>query len=154
MRLRRSKRALGWEVNIAPMIDIVFQLIIYGLVTSLITKVEVENIALPEAKQGEEKQAAAVGRLTVNVCKDGSIVVGGQGHTIESLRRFLSDTVARQGPEDIVILIRGDREADWKPLAQVMAACAANGIGHVRVAVLGPEEAAAAAADAASAEGT
>jgi|WetSurMetagenome_2_1015567.scaffolds.fasta_scaffold100055_2 biopolymer transport protein ExbD len=133
------------------MIDIVFQLIIYGLVTSLITKVEVETIALPEVKQGEEKREVAVGRMTVNVCKNGQIIVGGQTRTIDSFRQFLVDVVAKTGAENVTVLIRGDREADWKPLAQVMAACAANGISHVHVAVLGPEDSV--AADAAPVEG-
>lgn len=146
MRLRRSRRPIGWEVNIAPLIDVVFQLIIYGLVVSLITRVEVENISLPQAKKGEEGREALARRIVVNVPKNGQIIVSGQSHSVETLQHMLGVETAKADAGSLTVLLRGDREADWKYLAQIMSSCAAKGIGRVHVAVLGPEDSAAATA--------
>jgi biopolymer transport protein ExbD len=142
MRLRRTRRHVGWEVSIAPLIDVVFQLIIYGLVVSLIAKVECEDIALPQARKGEEGKEALALRLVINVRKNGQIVVGGQGHTAESLQPVLAGESARAKNESgtLTVLVRGDRETDWKYIAQVMSACAAGGISRVHVAVVEPGE--------------
>lgn len=146
MRLRRSRRPIGWEVNIAPLIDVVFQLIIYGMVVSLITKVEVENISLPQATKGEEGREVLARRIVVNIRKSGQIIVSGQIHTVESLQHMLGVETAKAEAGSLTVLLRGDREADWKYLAQIMSSCASKGIGRVHVAVLGPEESASAPA--------
>jgi biopolymer transport protein ExbD len=142
MRLRRTKRQLGWEINIAPLIDVVFQLIIYGLVVSLIAKVECEDIALPQARKGEQGKEALALRLVINVRKNGQIVMGGTGHTAESLRPVLAaeNEKVRKASGMLTVLVRGDRDGDWKNVAQVMSACAASGISRVHVAVTEPGE--------------
>ena len=57
MHLRRPKRAFGTELNITPLIDIVFLLIIFSLVVSQFTKLEVEKV--DKAKPAKTTASAA-----------------------------------------------------------------------------------------------
>ena len=59
MRLRKRKPEYGCEINIAPLIDVVFLLIIFFLTVSHITQLQVEPLSLPEAEEGPEEAPAA-----------------------------------------------------------------------------------------------
>ena len=136
MQLRKTKRTYGCEINIAPLIDVVFLLIIFFMTVSQISRVEVEDLVLPEAAAGQPRPP--VRRLIVNVHATGRRVVSGQDQSMASLVRMLADAVNEPGGRELSVLVRADREADWAHVAEVMQACAANGIGRVRVAVSEP----------------
>ena len=51
MRLHKVKRDFGYDINIAPLIDVVFLLIVFFLTVSHIAQVRVEALSLPEAQQ-------------------------------------------------------------------------------------------------------
>jgi len=139
MKLHKARRSFGTEINIAPLIDVVFLLIIFFMTVSQITKMEVEPVTLPEAAKGEAPKELATGRVIVNVLEDGRIVVAGQPCTPQALRGLLAQEVKQRGSEEVVVLVRGDREAPWRQAAAVLQACGANGIGQVRVAVIEPQ---------------
>jgi len=138
MRLRKARRTYGSEINIAPLIDVVFLLIIFFMTVSQFTRVEVEDLTLPEAEKGEKPKKLGPGRLIVNVRKDGRIVVSGRALSVESLERLLAEELKDRRPEDLTVLLRGDKDMAWKTAAAVMQACAAKGIARVRVAVVEP----------------
>ena len=138
MRLTKKRRRFGCEINITPLIDIVFLLIIFSMVVSQFTKVEVDELELPEAAKGETPKALPVGRIIVNLHTDGRIVVGGQAHSPQSLKDLLDAAVNQSGNENVSILIRGDRQAPWRKVAGVLRACAAKNIAKVKVAVIEP----------------
>ncbi len=139
MRLRKVKRTYGCEINIAPLIDVVFLLIIFFMTVSQISRVEVEDLALPEAEKGETPQRAPAGRFIVNVHKDGRIVVAGRTRSITALQGMLGRELEERSPEDLTVLLRGDQETRWEDIAEIMRVCAGRGIGRVRVAVTEPD---------------
>lgn len=138
MQLRKTRRPYGLPVSIAPLIDVVFLLIIFFMTVSRFTRVEVEALTLPEAEKGEKAKPIEPGHLIVNVHKDGRIVVAGAAHTIESLGRMLAARVEEHGADNLTVVLRGDRDADWKSAASILRACAERGIARVRVAVVEP----------------
>ena len=139
MQLRKTKRGYGCDLNIAPLIDVVFLLIIFFMTISQISRVEAEHLALPEAASGELPEPRLGGRLIINVHQDGRIGVAGETHTLASLRRRLAAELAGRDPGDLEIVIRGDRDTAWEHPARVIQACAAEGLYRVRVACLEPE---------------
>jgi biopolymer transport protein ExbD len=141
MNLRKKKRLRGWELNIAPLIDVVFQLIIFGLVVSSFARVEAEDITLPEARQGEAPPGLKTLRLVINVRQGGDLLVRGRPCSAEALGGVLASEAAGGKAAALEVLIRADRQTDWKHVAKAMAACAAKGIGKVRVAVTEPQAA-------------
>lgn len=138
MVLRKRRRDYGNEVNIAPLIDVVFLLIIFFMTVSQVTRVEVESLDLPEAKTGEEVKDALAGRLVISVHKDGQITVSERTHTLQSLQSLLTAEVKRRGSANIRVLIRGDRKSSWGVIGAIMSACAKRGNSRVRVAVVEP----------------
>ena len=137
MKLGKAKRTFGSEPNIAPLIDVVFQLIIFFMLVAQITRVEVEDLSLPEAKAGKAAREAKPGRVVINVHADGRIIVSGREHTPASLEGVLArERQARRA--DTSVLVRGDRETPWRTVAQILNACAAQQISRVRVAVVEP----------------
>ena len=138
MRLRKAERQYGWEINIAPLIDVVFLLIIFFMTVAQIKSVEVVPIELPEAKTREEPQS---GRLVINVWKKDGVVslnIDGRPHTFESLHSTLAVGAQNRKPGDVEVLLRGDRNVDWADAARVLQTLAANRIDRIRIAVVQP----------------
>jgi len=62
-----------------PMIDVVFLLIIFFLVSSHLQRQETQQeLDLPVAQASIEDEAKPTPRVTINVLEDGSMVVSGQ----------------------------------------------------------------------------
>ena len=55
MRLHRAKREYGCQINIAPLIDVVFLLIIFFLTVSHITQVRVEALSYGASRRFDLK---------------------------------------------------------------------------------------------------
>ena len=126
----------GGEVgfNMTPMIDVVFQLIIFFLVSSHLAKQEVHlKLPLPEAQSGVTDKPSEKPRLTVNVLADGTLLFGGRQVTADELRSQLAQRQAEKGDE-VEVRIRGDRSAVYKHVSPVLRSCAEAGIWNVKFA--------------------
>ena len=133
----------GGEVgfNMTPMIDVVFQLIIFFLVSSHLAKQEVQfKLPLPEAKTGLKDKPTEKPRLTVNVLADGTLLLAGRQVTAEELRSRLAERQMDLG-KDVEVRIRGDRSTAYKHVEPVMLSCARAGIWNVSYSVFRKEEA-------------
>jgi biopolymer transport protein ExbD len=138
MRLRKRKHEYGCEINIAPLIDVVFLLIIFFLTVSHITQLQVEPLSLPEAEEGRKPQAQGHSRIIVNVRKDGRILALGKNHSIDSLQQMLINEKGRSDRDGVSILLRGDRATNWTKISEIMQMCTNNGISRISVAVTEP----------------
>jgi biopolymer transport protein ExbD len=141
VRLHRAKRQYGCEVNIAPLIDVVFLLIIFFLTVSRIGRVQVEALTLPEATEGQKSEPLDSGRVIVNVHKDGRIVVAGQTLEMDELEQMLRTEYNTFGADNLSVVLRGDREALWARISGIMRTLAEIGIDQISVAVLEPGQA-------------
>lgn len=141
MRLHRPKRKHGCEINITPLIDIVFLLIIFSMVISQFQKIEVENLEVPEARKAEQARASSPGRIVINVDRDGRIFVSHRSLTMAGLGELLSAETRHRQPEDLTVLVRADRRTPWRNVGRVLGACAARKISQVKIAALEPESA-------------
>tara|TARA_B100000900_G_C20093383_1_gene518995 strand:- start:112 stop:489 length:378 start_codon:yes stop_codon:yes gene_type:complete len=118
-----------------PMIDIVFQLLIFFLVTAQLSQYSRADLDLPE-EAGEKTDEASEAGLIINVLADGSIELAAEEVTIEELRILAIDLVNdSEGRGDIVRpLIRADRNAPTASLNQVLSTLQKSGIPAVRIA--------------------
>jgi biopolymer transport protein ExbD len=120
-------------INMTPMIDCVFLLLIFFLAATTFARDEVElDLQLPEAKSGAEGKAGHV--LVVNVLADGKITVEGRSVTLEALRQKLQ--AAAQRDQNQAVLVRGDRAAQFGIGLQVLDACRLAKLGKVDFAAL------------------
>lgn len=75
MNFRKQAVAEPGAFQIAPMVDIVFLLLIFFLVTWNFARSETElDVKVPTAKEGKESRRA-VGEVIINVKSDGAIVM-------------------------------------------------------------------------------
>ncbi len=117
-----------------PMIDIVFQLLIFFLVTAQMAEQSRANLNLPKEK-GEETTEREQAGLTINVLPDGSVVVNDQTVSLEALDRMVDEAVRiAGGPDRLKPLIRADRSADSARLNEVFNRLSGRGLSAIRLA--------------------
>ena len=135
MRFRRNdSTARTVAIDMTPMIDIVFQLLIFFLVTAQLAEQSRAQLDLPK-EQGEVVRDGDMSGLTVNVLADGSLVVNDLAVPIEDLDALVDEAVARAGsPDALKPLVRADRGADAGRLNEVLERLAARGLPAVRLA--------------------
>ena len=134
----KPRKKVGF--NMTPMIDVVFLLIIFFLVSSHLARQEKNtNLALPVAPTGEEDTNPRMPRLTVNVEQDGRLIVSGRDVSVERLQRILQNFHAEKG-DDIEVRIRASREALYADVEPVMLACTRASIWNVSYAVYREEQ--------------
>lgn len=87
--------------NMTPMIDVVFLLIIFFLVSSHLAQQEVQlAIDLPDASSGDRPEEENVRRIVVNVLPDRQIAVGTEivaPARLESLLKYEQEKTRRTG---------------------------------------------------------
>jgi len=120
-------------INMIPMIDIMFNLIIFFLVGTEFASLE-RNIALkvPEVvDKGALTQAPE--RRVVNVYRDGSVTLDDSPVTLGELTDRLA--AARTQYSDLGVLVRGDGQGQFQRVAEVLNACKQAGIQELAISV-------------------
>lgn len=126
------------EINLNPMIDCVFLLIIFFLVTTSFIKLEQDmSIQLPVRSKEIKVKPTPARPIVVNV----KYVPGGKTFFhVENERMSLATLTvnlsrARIRNKDQSVVIRGDRRVKWEHVAAVMNCCAEAGIIKVSARV-------------------
>lgn len=110
------------EIPISSMIDIVFLLIIFFVVTASLDKeIEDEQIKLTNAPHGKPLKKKDPRGVTINVRQNGQINVSGQLVSMGVLSDILTNQASKFG-NDIPIVIRGDRNVQHGYIQKVMDA--------------------------------
>jgi biopolymer transport protein ExbD len=135
--MRIPARAISGAVgfNMTPMIDVVFQLIIFFLLSSHLAKQEKQfPLPLPVAASGTAEAVDERPRLTVNVLADGTLLVANRSIAADDLVPLLRDRRAVHGNQ-LEVRIRGDRGVLYSRVEPVLLACVKAGIWNVAYAV-------------------
>ena len=139
MRVPAFLRSGEVGFNMTPMIDVVFLLIIFFLVSSHLAKQEAQmELPLPVADSGEEPDNEAR-RLTLNVTADGLMLLAGRPLDRDALKQRLTQARDEHG-EDVEIRIRGDRNVPYSAVSPIMLSCARTGIWKVTFGVYRSED--------------
>jgi|SRR5690606_9449837 len=118
-------------VNLTPLIDMVFLLLVFFLAATTFARAEVEmDLDLPQSTAGKNDRESHL--LVVNVMRDGRIRVDGRELTPEGLRQRLRAAAARD--KDQAVLIRGDATAQFGVVAMALDACLGARLSKVSVA--------------------
>ena len=121
------------SVPISSMIDIVFLLIIFFIVTATLDKdVQDETILLADAPNGRPVEKQDPRTITINLRMDGSMNISGRsvdpGELVSILNSVKKTT---PDPETIPIVIRGDRRVQYKHAARILDAIKETGLYKV-----------------------
>lgn len=128
MLIKTDSLAAGPSIELTPIIDMVFLLLIFFLVTTTYHQVEREmQIALPEAESGAPI-SVALRELIVNVASDGSVVVSGRNLTLEELRSLVTQAVEANPGQKVTV--RADRDASYGLVARVLDIAKSSGVSE------------------------
>ena len=136
MHAPRYKPVRRYGFNMTPMIDVLFLLIIFFLVSSHLAKQESQvELKLPVAQSGDDDIPRDVPRITVNVKPDGQWLVRGAVVETERLPDLLQAAQQAQPDSPIEVRIRGSRQAPYSAVEPIMVACTKAGIWDITYAV-------------------
>lgn len=137
MRIPIRARRLGVALNLTPLIDIVFLLVIFFLVASHAARTEsTEPVELPLASEVDDGQAEVPHRLVVTVTADQVLHVGGRIVTLDQVADLLAEAETEKQDAAYEVRIRGDRRVPFHVVEPLMIACAQAGITRIGYAVL------------------
>lgn len=119
-------------INLTPMIDIVFLLLIFFMVGTRFTEMEREfEIQLPTVSEAQPLTSLP-DEITINISADGEIHVDGNLMTIQELENRLE--TAKQNYADQSVIVRGDANGAYQHVMDVLAVCNQAGITGVSLA--------------------
>ena len=127
------------EVQMSPLIDVVFLLLIFYAVTTQFVTDERLKLDLPDAKTAEE---VGMGREEkppiVTIAKDGSIWIDDTEIPEEELESRLSELVSRK--PDQTLILKGDEGADYGVVVHVLDTARAVGAKSIQMSADKPKE--------------
>jgi biopolymer transport protein ExbD len=125
-------------MQLAPMIDIVFLLLIFFIVTWQFSRSETEmKISVPTSQEGADPKRV-LGEIIVNVRVNGEVVVEGQVMSQAQLKEKLS--AIAQLHKNQPIRLRGDAECQYQTIVEVIDTCQKAGIWNISFATQRREE--------------
>jgi biopolymer transport protein ExbD len=140
MKFKLNKTAGKRGVDMTPMIDCVFQLLLFFLVAS---NFQEQARISGEGELGANLPSVAAAmpmvmrprEMIVNVDSEGDIYLDGERFSEEQVaQRFRRAQADNPGNQSVVI--RGNEGADWKFVARIMSLCNEAEIQDYRVAVI------------------
>jgi len=135
MRIPDNNQRSSLVFNMTPMIDVVFLLIIFFLVSSHLARQEVHmQLDLPAAGNSQELLDVEKPSLVVNVTASRKLLVHGYALTPEELESQLKKAVEKDG-QDLEVRIRSDQHVPYEVVEPIMLSCARAGIWNVTFAV-------------------
>jgi biopolymer transport protein ExbD len=109
------------QLNLTPMIDIVFLLIIFFMVGTRFSEIEQQyDIELPTAS-AVEPMTSRPDAIVLNVARSGDVVIDGKTVPMDQLKERLE--AARKAYAEQSVLIRGDGEGVYQSIVDVMDLC-------------------------------
>ena len=121
------------SINLTPLIDVVFLLLIFFMVTTTFTKETRLQVNLPEAEA--ETLSTQSERLEIVVSRDGSFALNGQtlvNGRVETLLRGL--VLESDGNLDLPVIIVADSQASHQSVVTAMDAIGQAGFTRLSIA--------------------
>ena len=132
----KGSRPTSLMIDMTPMIDIVFLLLIFFLVTAQVARESRAELDLPE-ERGEQREDVERAGLIINVLASGQVMHGDRPITIRELEQIaLAQVIESRGEKGRLVrpLIRADRNAPAQQLNDVFNALRRAGTSSARLA--------------------
>src|SRR5690554_1648767 len=123
------------EFQMAPMIDMVFLLVIFFMTASHLNSTKNLDLNIPTATSGNIPKERP-DRWTVNVMSDGAIFSGQQAVSLDELRSMVAGRIERE--PDTKVYLRADQSTPHRDVRLVMNAMAEAGVDDFIFGVFAP----------------
>jgi len=121
------------SLNMTPMIDCVFLLLIFFLLGTKFTELERKiGLRIPEVRNAQALSPAP-SKKVVNVHRDGTVTLDQTAVTLDDLTSRLKQ--ARSQYADLGVLVRGDAQGQFQRVAEVLNACKQAGVAELGIGV-------------------
>ena len=127
------------KVDMSPMIDLVFLLLIFFIVVSTVKIVQQDPKIKPPVANASKSASDGKGRIVVNIREDGELLTEGlkdlpDDDAITKYVKEKKEEIDAKG-ETPVVHLRGDKLTQFKHVRKVIKASAAGGVDKVVFAV-------------------
>ena len=117
------------EINLTPMLDVVFIMLIFFVVTTSFVKESGVDVNRPSAETAQRQER---GNIMVAIRPNGEIWIDGRAVDIRAVRAHI-ERLQAEHPEGEVV-IQGDRHAQIGLLVRVMDQIRLAGVANVSIA--------------------
>lgn len=146
-----STNEIRAEPNLVPLLDLVFQLIMFFMVcVNFVSQQVNEGIKLPVAQSARPMDRSELDVLFLNVDKDGQLVLPGREQPLTTLpqmrvclRQIYADTkraAEEKGDKDgrvkTVVVLRADKRATYLRIFELLQLCKEVGYQRLQVRAL------------------
>ena len=129
MAIRRPREEDDTEINITPMLDIVFIMLIFFIVTTSFVKEPGINPQRPMAETASEKTR---GNVLIAISQTGQIWMDKRSVELTQVRTLVENALA-ENPESSAVII-ADQQADSGILIDLMDQIRLGGIVNISIA--------------------
>lgn len=126
----RSKARSDVDINVTPLIDVVFLLLIFFMVSTTFKKNTQLNVQLPHASTQVSATESSVIRILID--SKGQYELDGKLYNRATLKVLSEQLLARYSQES-PLLIMGDKEAPHQSLVSLLELAADLNISKVRI---------------------
>jgi len=127
---QRESRRIPVEINLTSLVDIIFNLLLFYMLTANIAEVPGIEVSLPKASQASAQQHNK--SLTIVIASDQSIFVDNKAISQNELRTKLRNFKKLGGKGRV--LLKADKLAAHGNVVQILDLIKQNGIGEVAIA--------------------
>ncbi len=124
---RRKRKEMGIEMG--PLMDIVFILLIFFVVSSSFTRETGVDVTKPQAQSASQLEKE---NILIAITREGSIHIHERQVDMASLQDILKQILAKTPDREVVVI--ADKGAVTGTLVQVIDACNLSGVKKVSIA--------------------
>jgi len=135
VNLRRKKRN-DYIVDITPLIDVVFLMLIFFMVSTTFNVSSSLKLDLPTSKAKAAEQEKK--QVTININKQGQIYVGDEMVADDALRKRILN--ASKGDTSMRVVLRADADTHHKRIVYVLDVLRELNMGKVGIATVTRED--------------
>ena len=142
MKFRDSREDDELEINLTPLIDVVFLLLIFFMVSTTFTKESQLKIQLPEAK-GEEAVQQEIPTLVIEISALGVYAVKGPADqaarqvlntSADALQRVIRSAAEDQDREKLLVIVRADKKTPHEAVVRALSVAGQLGLTRITLA--------------------
>ncbi|MBV2131325.1 biopolymer transporter ExbD [Pseudomonas sp. MAP12] len=136
MKFRRKPRE-NIEINLASLLDVVFILLLFFVVTTTFTRESALKVELPEADSAEAVQENQPKALEVTISADGSYALNGQA-LVKSDLATLTNALQQEsaGDNSLPLVISADARTPHQAVITAMDAAGKLGFSRLRISTV------------------
>ena len=130
----RNKKNAPLEISLTPMIDVVFLLLIFFMVTTTFSKETVIKVQLPQAEGQETERHAQEPVLMVTIDKTGHYFINDKALNDQSSSSLTKELMALSSNKRIPLIINADANAPVQAAIRVLDVASKIGFNNITFA--------------------